>query len=128
VRFVAFPLTEYDEVLSGYQPGQMVEWWANQHFCPRPQGTVWLYPEDEDRDGLRNIGFLTAQPFDPADSPRELHHFLCYLKVFLIWRFSVLACWNLLVFLTVISPQIFSILQITALLFTHLLYHIVHQR
>jgi hypothetical protein len=32
------------------------------------------YPEDEDRDGLRNVGFLTAQPFDPADSPRELHH------------------------------------------------------
>jgi hypothetical protein len=25
VRFVAFPATEYDEVLSGYQPGQMVE-------------------------------------------------------------------------------------------------------
>jgi hypothetical protein len=25
VRFVAFPVTEYDEVLSGYQPGQMVE-------------------------------------------------------------------------------------------------------
>jgi hypothetical protein len=23
--FVAFPATEYDEVLSGYQPGQMVE-------------------------------------------------------------------------------------------------------
>jgi hypothetical protein len=21
-----------------------------------------------------NIGFFTAQPFDPADSPRELHH------------------------------------------------------
>jgi hypothetical protein len=32
------------------------------------------YPEDEDRDGLRNGGLLTAQPFDPADSPRELHH------------------------------------------------------
>jgi hypothetical protein len=32
------------------------------------------YPEDEDRDGLRNVGLLTAQPFDPADSPRELHH------------------------------------------------------
>jgi hypothetical protein len=31
-----------------------------------------LYPEDEDRDGLRNVGLLTAQPFDPADSPREL--------------------------------------------------------
>jgi hypothetical protein len=25
VRFVAFLVTEYDEVLSGYQPGQMVE-------------------------------------------------------------------------------------------------------
>jgi hypothetical protein len=25
VRFVAFPATEYDEVLSGYQPGEMVE-------------------------------------------------------------------------------------------------------
>jgi hypothetical protein len=41
VRFVAFPTTEYD-VFSGYQPGQMVEWWENQHFedhlCPRPQG------------------------------------------------------------------------------------------
>jgi hypothetical protein len=33
----------YDEVLSGYQPGQMVERWANQsfedHLCPRPQDT-----------------------------------------------------------------------------------------
>jgi hypothetical protein len=27
-----------------------------------------------DRDGLRNVGFFTAQPFDPADNPRELHH------------------------------------------------------
>jgi hypothetical protein len=45
-----------DEVLSGYQPGQRFE------------------DEDEDRDGLRNVGFLTAQPFDPADSPREFHH------------------------------------------------------
>jgi len=25
LRFVAFPATEYDDVLSGYQPGQMVE-------------------------------------------------------------------------------------------------------
>jgi hypothetical protein len=25
MRFVAFPATEYDEVLSGCQPGQMVE-------------------------------------------------------------------------------------------------------
>jgi hypothetical protein len=27
-----------------------------------------------DRDGLRNVGFLTAQPFALADSLRELHH------------------------------------------------------
>jgi heme/copper-type cytochrome/quinol oxidase subunit 3 len=25
MTFVAFPVTEYDEVFSGYQPGQMVE-------------------------------------------------------------------------------------------------------
>jgi hypothetical protein len=25
-------------------------------------------------DGLQNVGLLTAQPFDLADSPRELHH------------------------------------------------------
>jgi len=35
---------KYDEVLSGYQPGKMVERWANQHFedhlCPRPQDTI----------------------------------------------------------------------------------------
>jgi hypothetical protein len=31
-------------------------------------------PEDEDRDGLQNIGFFTAQPFDPADNLREFHH------------------------------------------------------
>jgi hypothetical protein len=34
---------QYDEVLSGYRPGQMVERWANQrfedHLCPRPPGT-----------------------------------------------------------------------------------------
>jgi hypothetical protein len=50
----------YDEVLSGYQPGQVVERQANQrfegHLCPR------------------DVGLLTAQPFDPADSPRELRH------------------------------------------------------
>jgi len=43
LRFVAFLATEYDQVLSGYQPGQMVEWWKNQrfedHLCPHPQGT-----------------------------------------------------------------------------------------
>jgi hypothetical protein len=25
MRFVAFPATEYDEILLGYQPGQVVE-------------------------------------------------------------------------------------------------------
>jgi hypothetical protein len=55
LRFVAFPATEYDGVFSGYQPGQMAG------------------GEDEDRNGLQNIGFLTTQPFDPADSPRKLH-------------------------------------------------------
>jgi hypothetical protein len=40
MRFVALPATEFDKVLSGYQPGQMKK---NQrfedHLCPRPQGT-----------------------------------------------------------------------------------------
>jgi len=35
--------TEYNEVLLGYQPGQVVEWWKSQCFkdylCPHPQGT-----------------------------------------------------------------------------------------
>jgi hypothetical protein len=36
---------------------------------------VLVWPEEEeDRDCLRNVGLLTVQPFDPADSPRELHH------------------------------------------------------
>jgi hypothetical protein len=34
----------------------------------------WLSGEDEDRDGLRNVGFFAAQPFDPAYIPRKLHH------------------------------------------------------
>jgi hypothetical protein len=42
----------------------MVERRENQrfedHLCPRPQGTSLI--------------FFTAQPFDPADSPKELHH------------------------------------------------------
>jgi hypothetical protein len=39
------------------------------------------YPEDEARDGLRNVGFLTAQPFDPADSPRKLDQSLGAQKI-----------------------------------------------
>jgi hypothetical protein len=54
LRFVAFLATEYDEVFLSYQLGQMVE--------------------DKDRDGLQNTGFFTTQPYDPADSPRKLHH------------------------------------------------------
>jgi len=50
MRFVAFPVTEYDEVLLGYQPGQMVEQWANQrfkdHLCPHPQGTTRLIAQE----------------------------------------------------------------------------------
>jgi hypothetical protein len=41
------------------------------HLCPRPIRPV---PEDEDTDGLWNVGFFTVQPFDPAESPRELRH------------------------------------------------------
>jgi hypothetical protein len=35
---------------------------------------------DEDRDGLQNVGFLTTQLFDLADSLRELHH--THLRMF----------------------------------------------
>jgi len=44
------------------------------------------YSEDEDRDGLRNVGFFTFQPFDLAGSPRELYYnklcILCYFQMF----------------------------------------------
>jgi hypothetical protein len=42
VRSGAFPATEYNDVLSGYQRSQVVELWKKQrfedHLCPRPQG------------------------------------------------------------------------------------------
>jgi hypothetical protein len=31
-------------------------------------------PEDEDRDGLWNVGLHKTEPPYPADSPKELHH------------------------------------------------------
>jgi hypothetical protein len=34
----------------------------------------YQHPEDEDRDGLRNVGLFTLEPLDPADSQRELHY------------------------------------------------------
>jgi hypothetical protein len=33
-------------------------------------------PEDEDRDGLRNVGLYKTEPPYPADSPRKLHYIL----------------------------------------------------
>jgi hypothetical protein len=69
---LAFPATEYDEVFLGYQPGQMVKQWENQHFEDK-------HPDNKDRDGLWNIGFFTAQPFDPADRLRKLHHIHTWL-------------------------------------------------
>jgi hypothetical protein len=41
VRFVAFLVTEYGEVFSGYQLDKMVEWWENRfkdHLCHHLQG------------------------------------------------------------------------------------------
>jgi hypothetical protein len=33
---------------------------SKDHLCPRPQGTEELkFPEDKDRDGSRNIGFIS---------------------------------------------------------------------
>jgi hypothetical protein len=42
IRFDAFLATEYNEVFSGYQPGEVVQFSRDQHFedhiCPRPHG------------------------------------------------------------------------------------------
>jgi len=58
LRFVAFPATEYDEVFSGYQLGQM----------------VWL------------SGEKTTQPFDLADSLRKLHRCKKLLHLIQVWE------------------------------------------
>jgi hypothetical protein len=34
----------------------------------------YQHTEEEDKDGLQNIGFFHIQPLDSADSLRELHH------------------------------------------------------
>jgi hypothetical protein len=31
-------------------------------------------PENEDRDGLRNVGLYKTEPPHPADNPRKLHY------------------------------------------------------
>jgi hypothetical protein len=42
--------------------------------CSRALSRVkWLRGE-KPNVSTTNVGFLTAQPFDPANSPRELHH------------------------------------------------------
>jgi hypothetical protein len=41
--------------------------------CP-PYPHQFNDPEDEDRDGLRNVGIHKTEPPYAADSPKELHH------------------------------------------------------
>jgi hypothetical protein len=61
MRYVAFAATEYEEVLSSYQPGQMVGRWKNQRLENHLfQHLLSDYkPEDEDRDYLRNVSALS---------------------------------------------------------------------
>jgi hypothetical protein len=47
----------------------------------RPQLGFWLvglqplqYPEDDDGDGPRNVGFFAIQPLDAAGSPRRFYY------------------------------------------------------
>jgi hypothetical protein len=55
MRFVAFPATDYDEVLSGYQPGQMVEQWKShliqliawENFIISLSRSIWNIVERE---------------------------------------------------------------------------------
>jgi hypothetical protein len=57
IRFDTFQASDYNEVFSGYQPGKVVQFFRDprfeDHLCPRPQ---FNNPEEEDRDGLRNVG------------------------------------------------------------------------
>jgi len=46
-------------------------WMDGWMGCP---SYLYQQPEDKDRDGLQNTGFLTIQPLDLADSLRELHY------------------------------------------------------
>jgi hypothetical protein len=83
--------TKYNKNFSGYQPRQVVEW--RKTNISRTMSILvlrvlkWLefpsvsyiyqplqYPEDEDGDGPRNVGFFTIQPLDAAGSPRRF----CY--------------------------------------------------
>jgi hypothetical protein len=51
-----------------------VKWLSGEQTNVSKTISVLVLRVDKDRDGLRNVGLLTAQPFDLADSPRELHH------------------------------------------------------
>jgi hypothetical protein len=49
----------------------------SQRLCiiKSSQGTsVLKYPEDEDRDGPRNVGFFAIQPFDAAGRPKRFYY------------------------------------------------------
>jgi hypothetical protein len=54
MRFVAFPATEYDEVLSGYHP---VKWLSGEQI-----------------NVSKTISDLVLRVLVLADSPRKLHH------------------------------------------------------
>jgi hypothetical protein len=51
-------------------------------------------PEDEDREGLRNVGLLTAQPFDLADSSRELRLTFARFEVFVVMKIQAIVFWT----------------------------------
>jgi hypothetical protein len=39
-------------------------------------------PEDQDRDGLRNVGFYKTEPPYPAESPRKLDYNFSFVCLF----------------------------------------------
>jgi hypothetical protein len=56
-------------VASGRQRKQNSERYIGDGLDPHPHHD----PEDEDRDGPRNVSLFTVQPLDPAGNPKELH-------------------------------------------------------
>jgi hypothetical protein len=64
-------LGAYDEVESGPENGTLTGI-NTRPGCP-PYPSQLNDPEDEDRDGLRNVGPYKTEPPYPADSPKEYH-------------------------------------------------------
>jgi hypothetical protein len=56
------------EWLNGEQTNVSGTTWSSDRY--RDDGRH--NPEDEDRDGPRNVGLFTVQPLDPADNQKEL--------------------------------------------------------